>query len=414
MDSSKFPTQIYPRQYQALIEHLNKVKNYDTNLSSLAFLSASATSIGSSVRINNGKYKDKAILWCVIVGDSGTRKSHVMKEPFQYLSQMDKAEWEDYRMRSKLGDPESSPDKPKTTISKNATMESIFRIHQDNEKGIILFKDEIVGMLKDFNKYNKGGGDKQELMELFNGNSLRVDRATKETIYLPETCINVIGGIQPDKINSLLNEDNISDGFYFRLLFSRVNEHKPLSYPEGEVNQSIQDQSNRIFEELYSFPNTELKIGKDTEQLYRTWFNESQIKYFNNPFGRALQSKLETYVWRFCIILDILDQVSSDKRRTEITPETMENAITLAEYFRTESTSIYEESFREGVLEGEPVEFQRIYRKLETREYSTAELIEKFSSVWQQDNIHKKLAVKELFIRTRKGFYIKTIKDAKK
>lgn len=414
MDSNKFPTQIYPKQYQALIEHLKKVSGFDTNLSSLAFLSASATSIGSTVKINNGKYIDKAILWCVIVGDSGTRKSHVMKKPFEFLSQRDNAEWEAYKMRSKLSDPESDIEKPKTTISKNATMESIFRIHQDNEKGIILFKDEIVGMLKDFNKYNKGGGDKQELMELFNGNTLRVDRATKETIYLPETCINVIGGVQPDAIKSLLNEDNLSDGFYFRLLFSRVNEYKPLSYLCGALDQSIQDQSNRIFEELYNFPDTELKVGRDIEQLYATWFNTSQIKYFNDPFGKKLQSKLETYVWRFCIILDVLDQVSSDKRRTEITPETMENAITLAEYFRTESTSIYEESFREGVLEGERVDFQKIYRKLENREYKTAELVQIFSSVWEADNVYKKLTVKELFKRTRHGHYIKTITDVKK
>lgn len=414
MDSSKFPFEIFPREFQTFITHLKSVSGFDTNLSSLAFLSASATSIGNAVKINNGKYFAKPILWCVLVGDSGTRKSHIMKKPFDFLDTRDKEEMIHFQEAIGKAETDSPPPPAKTTILLNATMEAISKVHQDNPRGIILFKDEIIGMLKDFNKYNKGGGDKQELMELFNGNSLKVHRATRDTIYLPETCVNIIGGIQPDRIKYLMNEENLADGFFYRLLLSRVNEYKPLTYNSESINQAIQDSSNLIFESLYNYGETELKVSKEVDLIYKDWFDSSQVNCFNDPFSKALQSKLETYVWRFCIILDVLDQVSNDSRRTEIKAETMDKAIRLAEYFRKESTEIYQESFSEGVLESQPQEFQRIYRKLENREYKTSELYSLLSELWTPDNVNKKLSIPELFTKVRHGHYIKTIKDVKK
>jgi hypothetical protein len=413
MDRQNFPQDIYPIEFQALIEHLKRVSGFDTNLSALSFLSASATTIGNRVKIDNGKYIDKAILWCVLVGDSGTRKTHIMKKPFEFLQTIDKEQFMIYN--DKMKNPEGEKiEKPKSTILLNTTMEAISGIHQNNPRGIILFKDEIIGMLKDFNKYNKGGGDKQELMELFNGNPLRVDRATKETVYLPETCINIVGGVQPDRIKYLANEENLADGFFYRLLFSRVTEHVPMTYSNEALNKSIIDKSNLIFQALYSIEESLLNVPREAEDLYSQWFNEAQVKYFNDPFGRALQSKLETYVWRFCIILDVLNQVSKNTSRSAIIPETMENALRLAEYFRNESTEVYKETFREGILESEPEEFQKIYRKLENREYTTEELVNTFSNFWGKDNTNKKLACRELFTRVRRGHYIKTIRNASK
>lgn len=414
MDSNRFPTHIYPRQFQVYIEHLNKIHGYDINLSSLAFLSACATSIGNSVKLDNGQYTSKAILWCVVVADSGSKKSHLMEEPFEYIFNIDAEEQRKHKDSLKNLTQDERPQTPPTTILKNVTIEAMFRAHSDNPKGVIFFKDEIKGMVTGFDRYTKGGGDRQEWLELFNGKSLRIDRATKDLIFIPESCINVIGGIQSDQIGIILNENSISDGFYFRFLFATQCERKPHKFPFEPINQALKSQFNYIIESICNIENEVLTVGKETIQIYAVWHDEAQVKYFNDPFGRALQSKMETYVWRFCIILDVLDQVSNDKRRTEITPETMKNAITLAEYFRKESTEIYLESFRECVLEGEPVAFQRLYRKLDNGEHSTADLIQKFSSVWNSDNIRKKLAVKELFTRTRHGFYIKTIRDVTK
>lgn len=415
MDSNKFPTQIYPKQYQALIEHLKKVSGFDTNLSSLAFLSASATSIGSSVQLKvNEAYYTKPILWCVLIGRSGIGKSHIMSFPFNYIQNRENLEWEEYeKLKSNLTEGETlSP--PNDIILNDATMESIYKAHKSNQKGLVLSTDEINGWFKNFNKYNNGGGDKDTWLSLFDGKSLKVNRVSRETLHLSGTCINIIGGVQPERVNYFLSDENLVSGFYHRFLFTRVCEDVPILHNEEPFNKALIDNSNLIFESLFNIEPFTLEVPKDAKQLYLKWQNEKSLENFRNPFGERLQSKLQTYIWRFCIILDVLDQVCTDKRRTEITPETMENAITLAEYFRAESLGVYEESFNEVFLEGEPVEFQKIYRKLENREYSTAELLEAFSSVWVQSNIHKKLKEKELFTKRRHGYYTKTITDVKK
>jgi len=409
MDSNKFPQEIFPKQYQTLIQHLKDVSGFDTNLSSLAFLSASASSLGNSVKIDTGNYIDRPILWCVLVAGSGSRKSHIMEKPFEYLSIRDKEQMLIYQEAVSTAEDKAEVTKPQSTILKNATIEAIHQVHKDNPRGIVLFKDEIIGMLKDFNRYNNGGGDKQEFLELFNGKSMRINRATRETLYLPETCINIIGGIQNDRLKYLVNEENIADGFFPRFLYSRILEHKPLTYTFESLNRNIENQSNLIFEQLHKTEDTTLNIDKDVKQIYAKWFDESQVRYFNDPL--KIQSKLETYIWRFCIVLDMLDQISTNTSRTTISPQTMENAIILAEFFRTESTEIHKETLQDGVLESEPVEFQKIYRKLENREYTTAELVDAFSKVWGTDNTHKKLKVKELFTKVRYGYYIKSIRD---
>jgi len=223
-----------------------------------------------------------------------------------------------------------------------------------------------------------------------------------------------VTGVQPERLNYLMSDENLVSGFYHRFLPSRVAEDVPLLQSTEKIDKSLIDSANIIFQSLYELERKTLKVSDDVINKYIQWQNEKSIYYFKNPFGERLQSKLQTYVWRFCIILDLLDQISTNDVREIISLETMEKAILLAEYFREESTSIYQDSFAENILENEPEAFQSIYKKLEDREYSYKELVEILSPVWQRDNINKKLAKKELFLKIRRGTYIKTIRDGQK
>jgi hypothetical protein len=414
MDSTKFPQDVFPKEFQALIEHLKRVCGFDRNLSSLSFLSASATCIGSSVEIHNGQFISKPILWCVLVGRSGIGKSHIMEFPFKYIQQKENEEYLEYEKRKSDADESDDLKPPKDIVLIDATMESIVKAHKNNPKGLVLMKDEIIGMFKDFNKYNNGGGEKDQLLSLFNGKQLKVHRVSKDTIHLSGTCVNIIGGVQPERINHFVSGDNKESGFYHRYLFARVEEDKPKLYNTTPIDKNLVTKVNLILDRLLNVESVMLTVPPEAHRIYTEWQNRTSIENHKYPFGETLQGKIETYVWRFCIVLDILDQVSKDTPRSAIIPKTMENAIRLAEYFRTESTEVHQDTFREGILEGEPVEFQKIYRKLENREYSTEELHKLFSSVWRPDNVNKKLAQQELFTRIKRGRYIKTIRNVAK
>ena len=415
---NKFPLEIFPKEFQAIIQHNKEIQNFDTNLSALSYLSATATTIGNSVQINGGKYSDNPILWCVLVANSGTKKSHIMEFPYKFLKNHDKEEMLKFRDAmaniDKSGKEKPIIEEPGMFILKDSTPEALSRCLRANPKGVSLYKDEMARMMKDFNKYGNGGGEQDSLLELFNGNELSIHRANSPTIYLPKTCVNIIGGIQPDRLSLLANEDSYSGGFYYRLLFAMPLEFMPNVYLLEDLNKNIERKSTDLFKEIFNYPTTELKVTAQSQKLYADWYNRNQSEYFNDKFGMPLQSKLETYLWRFCILLDVLEQVSTGVTRTDISPETMEKAIQLAEFFRTESTEIFKDTFREGILESESGEFQKLYKKLENKNYSTQELQSHFSNCLKDSMINKKLGVQELFQRVTRGVYRKSILNVTK
>ena len=409
-----FPLEIFPKEFQAIIKHNKEIQNFDINLSALSYLSATATTIGSTIQINGGKYIDSPILWCVLVAQSGMKKSHIMEFPYKFLKEQDRNEMLRFDTDSLSIEDMKNVVLPKTFILKDYTPEAISRCLKANPKGVTLFKDELAQMMKDFNKYSNGGGEQDSLLELFNGKELSIHRANKPTIYLPKTCVNLIGGIQPDRLSLLANEDSYSGGFYFRLLFARPLEHKPNEYVLKGINKDIERKSTNIFKELFNYPETEFTVSTESLGLYKEWYNKNQAQYFNDSFGMPLQSKLETYILRWCIIIDVLDQISTGKQRNEITTETMEKALMLADFFRIESTEIYKDTFREGILESETEGFQKLYKKLENREYTTKDLAKHFEPCLKADMVNKKLTIKELFQSSKRGFHRKSILNATK
>jgi len=52
-----FPLEIFPDVIQDIIRHNKEVQNFDINLQAGAYLSAMASSLGTSIELNNGLFK---------------------------------------------------------------------------------------------------------------------------------------------------------------------------------------------------------------------------------------------------------------------------------------------------------------------------------------------------------------------
>lgn len=101
----------------------------------------------------------------------------------------------------------------------DTTTQAVAPVHVNNPKGLGLFRDEISGFIKDFNRFSANGGDREFWTESYNGNQYTVDRKTDEDDHsIPHCAISIVGGIQPKKL-SLLTQDDDEDGFYERFLF---------------------------------------------------------------------------------------------------------------------------------------------------------------------------------------------------
>ena len=87
----------------------------------------------------------------------------------------------------------------------------------DGWRGLLLSRDELSGWLGSMDRYN-GGGDRPFWLESFGGRSFTVDRKNSpEPIMVDHLSIAILGGTQPDKLDSLLLHSD-DDGLLARFL----------------------------------------------------------------------------------------------------------------------------------------------------------------------------------------------------
>ena len=412
-----FPLEIFPPVIQDMILHNKEIQNFDVNLQAGAYLSAIASSIGTNVKLHNGKFHSFPALWLVLVGNPGSKKTHVLKYPFKALEEEDHLSNTSYRERLKQWERENKNERgeepeAKMTILKNFTLEALIQNHRRNPKGLVLKLDELAGWLKDFNKYNKGGGERDQYLDLFNCPSLKVDRVSSEMQYVSHTCVNIIGGIQPKRID-LIFKSGLEDGFAHRWLYCTLAKAEPNLWKEGELNERIVSKAHNFMSEINNLLPVDLTLSKSADSLYANWHNQRNLELMYNDSEMMWQTKMETYIFRFCIVLEIMDQVANKRSGTIVSAEIMEKALKLETFFTNQRKFLLGSQNLE-VLEEESEEFQKAYRELGLKPYKKKELDDHFRRYLTEDNkpSDRTLANKyngPLFTKQGYGLYSKAV-----
>lgn len=421
--NNTYPVHIFPEEIQLVISHSEEVVNFDPNLLGVSWFSAVATCIGKTVTLDNRKYNKPVVgvFWFMLVSGSGDKKTPTMNQPFEFLTELDdinykryKEELEEWERNGKEG---KRPEVIRSVV-RNFTLESFPRIHENNPKGFVLHLDELAGMIKGLGAYKgggKGGGDKESLMSLHTGGALSADRVGKDPIVISSTCINLIGGIQEGKLNHITNKESYSDGFAQRFLPVTYKNTDPEEFSFESLNLDILKQANNFLESVYNYPETQLVISMEALKVYGAWYNENRKKYHGNAFAKSIQSKLEDTVWRFCLVIEVMNQVSTGNYKETVDPEVMELAIEKAEFHRATILKLYGEKHEETALDSQPKKFQDVYNSLNGRSYRSKELTKLFEGIWGSPNsLQERLNNRELFTRTEDGKgYLKAIQNVK-
>jgi hypothetical protein len=115
-----------------------------------------------------------------------------------------------------------APERPRYRrfITNDPTTEKVARLVLENPKGLALCRDELAGWVGSMDKYSGAGADRAFYLESFGGRRFAVDRMKDpEPIVVPALTLSIMGGIQPDRLDSLLltGED---DGLVARFLWT--------------------------------------------------------------------------------------------------------------------------------------------------------------------------------------------------
>jgi 5S rRNA maturation endonuclease (ribonuclease M5) len=196
-------------------------------------------------------WAEPPILWSVIVGNPSANKSPGLDAVLVPLKQAEKRirdkdqaalmEWRSEAEVAKLAESawkeavkaaiKSDEDPPARPASADAgqepfltrlavsdtTIERLAVILSRQPRGTLLARDELAGWLMGMTRYSGGGSDRPFWLEAYGGRGYTVERMGREPVFVERLAVGVVGGIQPDRLRSLLTKAD-DDGLLARFL----------------------------------------------------------------------------------------------------------------------------------------------------------------------------------------------------
>jgi hypothetical protein len=143
---------------------------------------------------------------------------------------------------------EPPPATYKRYLTNDSTIEKIVEILRDNTRGILLYRDELIGLLASWDREGRET-DRAFFLEAWKGDgSYKMDRISRGTIHAKHLSISILGGIQPPKLISYLYaaiKGNDNDGLPQRLQLAVYpdTKYRPVvdEYPNKEARTRAHD-----------------------------------------------------------------------------------------------------------------------------------------------------------------------------
>ena len=378
-ETPSFPLEIFPKAIRDIIEALEEYENYNVDFTAASFLTVFAAAMGNtwSVRFMTG-WVSRPIIYMVLVGSPSCGKTPPLQQAVAPLLKLDGEydvlyckemetfrRWE--RMSAKQRERYSLPEEMKMPQRKchvvvDSTVEALIGALRDNPRGVLIYKDEIDSLLSNFNRYN--GSDEGYFLSLFSGTPFKYSRkSSNEHIFLSNPYCSIIGSTQPGRLGEQFGGKRMMNGFSSRFLKVYPEIDKMPSWNDTAMPDGVLEEWERIIRKVVTVtPSTdqegkatsiELMFSQEAKLRVIQWKDEVNNKAYaetDSDAVRALCGKLETYLVRFCLVIQIMHGICGESGMDEIEPKTAELAIRLTEYFRNMENRIAPE-IETGILD---------------------------------------------------------------
>ena len=245
-----------------------------------ALLSAAGAAIGTSrwASPRHG-WAEPAVLWLAIIGNPSAGKSPALDTVQGPMRKIEKArrvaaesslkDWEEAAelaalaescwksaVKKAIAENEPAPNRPKEMelspkphvprlIVQDSTIERLADILSEQPRGALQIRDELAGWLSGMARYSSGS-DRPFWLEAYGGRSFTVERMSRQPVTVESLAVGVVGGIQPDRLNSLLFQSD-DDGLLARFI-PIWPEPVPIARPERRADDVL---IQSVLEALY-------------------------------------------------------------------------------------------------------------------------------------------------------------------
>lgn len=374
-----FPLGIFPASVRHIVESLQKYEHYQVDFTAVSFFTAFAAAMGNtwSARFMTG-WVSRPILYVVLVGPPSCGKTPPLRQAVAPLLKLDEASdriyaqeirqyrtWE--KLTAKQRKQQSLPEEMempqrKCHVVVNSTIEALVSALRDNPRGVLIYNDEIDSLLSNFNCYS--GSDESYFLSLFSGTPFKYTRkSNNEYIFLPNPYCSIIGSTQPGMLSSLFGGKRSQNGFSSRFLKVYPDIATMPSWNEASMPEEVLDEWERIIRQVDAVQppagqegktnSLELFFSQAAKQCLIRWKNEVNSRIYvesESEAEKALCGKLETYLIRFCLVIQVMRGICGEADMNEVDEESADRAIRLTEYFRVMENRIAPE-MEVGVLD---------------------------------------------------------------
>ena len=364
MDNSIiFPLSVFPMPIRNIVDSLHKYENYQIDFTASAFLTVFAATMGNtwSARFMTG-WVSRPIIYMVLVGPPSCGKTPPLRQAIAPLLRLDESydrvyakeirqyrKWE--RFTAKQRKQQSMPEEMEMPQRKchvvfNSTIEALISAMRDNPRGVLIYNDEIDSLLSNFNRYN--GSDESYFLSLFSGTPFKYTRkSNNEYIFLSQPYCSIIGSTQPGMLSTLFGGKRSLNGFSSRFLKVYPHISAMPSWNETSMPGEVLEHIIRKVDGIKPPTAQEGKINS-IELFFSSAAKHRLISWKN--------AVLETYLIRFCLIIQVMRGICGEAEMDEIDEESARRAIRLTEYFRVMESRIAPE-IEAGVLDLRHTEF---------------------------------------------------------
>ena len=356
-----FPVDALPDRLKDFVQNAAAALNCPVDFLGVFSLAVMSAAIGTSriIRIKEG-WEEPPVIYSAVVAPPASKKSpafNLSLKPVrrkqlefkgEYAQKFEEFEWEleQWENNKKAN---SKPQKP--IFSRNYvndfTIEALVKILSQNPKGLLLGLDELAAWVKSMDQYRGGkGADREKWLSFWTCSPTLIDRASAdEPIVLSRPFVSVTGGIQPDRLKLLTGPHH--DGFIDRILFS-FPKPIPDKWTENEVGDTIINAYCDLYDDLFALEALrdgtqiipkDLRLSPSAKKGFIMYYdaNVSDIETEANPMLKATFKKIEAYMARFSLIL----QLCKDPQSQIIDEKSIEAAAVLAEYFKSHARKVY-------------------------------------------------------------------------
>ena len=422
-----FPVEALPEPLRPLVVEAAGSLGCDGVFIALPLLAAAASAIGNTRRIQlKSDWQEPPVLWCVIVGESGAKKSpalDVVKCPLQarqhraYLQhvqdveayQADVLQHEvDLSLWKRNGGGGQPPIlAPAPTMDRcwvdDTTTEALAVLLNQNPRGLLVARDELSGWLGGFDRYAKSrGGDVARWLEMYGARPLIVDRkGASEPVYVHRAAVCVTGGIQPQTLaRALASNEFFENGFAARLLLAYPPRHANC-WTTARIGESVEAAVSHLFDNLYGLESAlspdgdecpwAFRLTPEGQEAWREFYDEHAAEQVTlSGDAAALWSKIEGVAARLALVFHCVRSAFDDStlgKHDLIDEKSIGAGVLLARWFAREAQRVYSLLKEDGAARQQRELLEAIQRKGGTctprdlmtwnrKDYATAEKAE--------------------------------------